>query len=282
MDDRALYARWQEMFSELIEELGNRYDPRVIYEYSSPLFFAHESERVNDPFNLALGLSRLEWLPDLPRGVEWPHYGGRAMEFIGQINLADLDMDFHPLIPTRGWLYFFIGDFWDQDFIPHRVLYFDGPITELERAVPLANLRQPDQLRDDTALLSFQSGFFLDASFEDSFHYYNFGHKPENAVLAEIKTPICSFLDGAPVRVGGFTTGIHGGGEDNYALKYLCGTDNIRDIPDGRAKPIEMLFSVDSMMGRCWGDVGYLDFFIRKDDLENRYFDNTYCEVIST
>ncbi len=32
MDDQALYQRWQEMFSELIIELGDRYDPRIIYD----------------------------------------------------------------------------------------------------------------------------------------------------------------------------------------------------------------------------------------------------------
>ena len=43
--------------------------------------------------------------------------------------------------------------------------------------------------------------------------------------------------------------------------------------------PIEMLFGLESTMGRCWVDVGFLQFFIRKDDLEKRNFDNTYCEV---
>ena len=49
-----------------------------------------------------------------------------------------------------------------------------------------------------------------------------------------------------------------------------------------QSEPIEMLFGLESAMGRCWGDVGFLEFFIRQKDLVNRDFDRTYCDVIST
>jgi hypothetical protein len=87
------------------------------------------------------------------------------MDFVAQINLADVEADFHPLLPSSGWLFFFVGDFWDQNVIPHRVFYFDGPATELVRTSPPDNLEPPEMVNTHFGLINFRSGFSLDPKF---------------------------------------------------------------------------------------------------------------------
>jgi hypothetical protein len=329
MDDQALYTRWQEMFSELIYELDDKYDPRDIYEHSMPTFFRKAIDLVEDPEALEMGVSRLEWLPDLPGDMEWPHYEGKAMDFLAQINLAELDPNLHPLLPNSGWLYFFVGDYWNQPVIPHRVLYFAGPVSELARTAPPANLEQPSQLCEDTALITFEPYFSLDPSFMDQAFGWGYSDDPNQIPLPDIKFPIMK-CQAEITRLGGYMYGFQGGGHDRQAILYLNGFDTlvryrILNIPpifrSEEAKqqyywereqkiidagdmertqaqverysgihknlreetaPIEMLFGLESTMGRCWVDVGFLQFFIRQDDLEKRNFDNTFCDIIST
>ena len=144
MNNGKLCGRWQKMFSELITEIGDKYDHHLIYESSRPTFFREEIKRVEGIDSVETGLSRLEWLPDLPPVVEWPQHEGKAMDFVAQINLADVEVDFHPLLPSSGWLFFFVGDFWNHNMIPHRVFYFEGPATELVRTSPPDNLEPPE------------------------------------------------------------------------------------------------------------------------------------------
>ena len=65
---------------------------------------------------------------------------------------------------------------------------------------------------------------------------------------------------------------------EQQAKKY----SEIHDEVENHTEPIEMLFGLESAMGRCWGDVGFLEFFIRQDDLANCNFDRTFCDVLST
>ena len=58
--------------------------------------------------------------------------------------------------------------------------------------------------------------------------------------------------------------------------------DNFEQQVEEHTEPIEMLFGLESAMGRCWVDVGFLQFSIRQDDLANRNFEDTYCDIIST
>jgi uncharacterized protein YwqG len=51
---------------------------------------------------------------------------------------------------------------------------------------------------------------------------------------------------------------------------------------ENHTAPVEMLLGLESALGRSWADSGFLQFFIRQDDLKLRNFERTYCEIIST
>jgi uncharacterized protein YwqG len=80
-----------------------------------------------DEAAIPVGNSKLGGLPDLPPGVAWPHREDKPLEFLAQINLADVaDFDREKLLPSSGLLSFFLDT---RRFGANRatVLYFEGP-----------------------------------------------------------------------------------------------------------------------------------------------------------
>ena len=329
--DQHLYPRWRKMFDELFPKNRRGIDPLLVYKNSTPTFFRSELTVIKGSDALEPGLTRLEWLPDLPRGVEWPEHQGKAMVFLAHINLADHEAGVHPALPVRGLLYFFVGDFWSKDpIIQHRVLYFDGPVTDLVRVSPPPELKQPDQLLQETALFRCKSGFTIDPWFMDKISGGDFGSDPKFEAYFPIEEVLSEQFQQTVTRLGGYPYGFQGGGQDRYAHLYLNGFENliqygyfdplpwftkpgqqeaylqqkyekivnvgkweqfeqeverynqIEDDLEKHGEPIEMLFGLESEMGRCWGDAGFLEFFIRQNDLANREFGHTFCDVIST
>lgn len=62
------------------------------------------------PHLLPLGASRIGGLPDLPEGMAWPSWQDRPLDFLAQINLANVaQMPGAEDLPSTGWLVFF----WD-------------------------------------------------------------------------------------------------------------------------------------------------------------------------
>ncbi|WP_061214419.1 DUF1963 domain-containing protein [Syntrophomonas wolfei] len=103
--------------------------------------------------NIRIGESKIAGIPDLPFTMEWPSVKGRPLSFIAQLNMEEL-ADILPqneLLPAKGWLYFF----YDNEEQPwgyqpeHReqweVLSFDGDPALLERRAFPAML--PDYCR---------------------------------------------------------------------------------------------------------------------------------------
>src|SRR3970040_1388436 len=60
---------------------------------------------------ILIGASKFGGSPDVPAGFDWPHIEGRtnpeAMEFVGQIRLADLPEPLPEPAPRDGLLSFF-------------------------------------------------------------------------------------------------------------------------------------------------------------------------------
>lgn len=324
------FQDWQELFRSIIGEVDGEFDPRLIYSYAYPTFFRDSLTQARGSNALELGLSRLEWLPDLPREVEWPNYDGKAMDFVAQINLSDLEVGFHPSLPEKGWLYFFVGDLWDQRVIPHCVLFFDGPITELVRKTPPNHYSALEHAFQDTMLIQFRPGFSLAPKFLDGISPSFFSTDPRYEVYQQIYEPLYSECQAEVTRLGGYPYAFQGSGQDRDAFLYLNGFETLirhgyfdatpwftnssqkddyyQKRQEGIVKsgdveqmeweisqyhkiekelekhtvPIEMLLGLESTMGRSWGDAGFLQFFICQEDLANRNFDHTFCDVIST
>lgn len=284
MNEQERYQRWLDVVRGLPGMADFGIDLRALYDHCLPSFFRDDLTTLPGADCTDLGASRLEHLPDLPRGMDWPQHNGKAMDFVAQINLAELEAGFHPRLPESGWLYFFVGDFWGERIIPHRVLYFDGHAADLVRTSPPPHLAPPEQVNAYTARLTFRASFSLDPYQHDR-------------ILGEVGFPLSRYheafeqldeLNPETSRVGGYSYAFQGGGWERDALLALNGYEEqvrqgafVEEALAACLQPIEMLFGLESALERCWGDAGFLEFFIRQDDLAQRNFSRTFCEIIS-
>jgi len=110
--------RWLETFHSICPNPDADVDPHLIFNHARPTFFREKLTAISGPKLSELGTSRLEHLPDLPHGMDWPQHEGKALDFVAQINLADLEADFHPALPKTGWLYFFCGGYLGRENYP--------------------------------------------------------------------------------------------------------------------------------------------------------------------
>jgi hypothetical protein len=171
--DEAMYRRWQDVFQAYVAKFQDQVDLRRVYENFRPSFSPLKYQSVQDP-SLPLGLSRLHWLPDLPKGVDWPQHNGQALDFLAQINLADLEKGFHPSLPDHGWLYFFCeGDYWDKPVLGNKVLFYAGPLENLTRVSPPPGIKPPEVIDEMTVLIEWQPGFTVDPVYFDQVFFGN-------------------------------------------------------------------------------------------------------------
>jgi uncharacterized protein YwqG len=258
-----------------------------------------------------VGRSRLGGFPDLPPGFEWPAWRGKPQEFIAQINLAELppsvaaDRD---LLPATGRLYFFYDQgqetwgFDPQDRGSFWVYYSDEPDTALSPAGP------PDGRGDGTGrplavttfepiqtIPSFDSPFFERLGLGDDFidQYIQIIESEERRVgLIEGDEEFGIDEDGPFHQVLGHPRTVQGSMEYDCELVragLYCGTS--QGYTDPRAKALKpnfdewvLLLQVDSDEnagreddgGWIWGDVGRIYYWVRRDDLRARRFDNAW------
>ena len=133
MDESKRYGFWKEQFEEVFS--GENIDPRELYEKALPCFYEKYDLKEKKDISV-IGTTRQGGFPDLPESENWPVENGKAMSFLAQINLGELEPDFAPYLPAQGWLYFFMGEFQNWVSIPHRILYFDGPVSQLKQTSP--------------------------------------------------------------------------------------------------------------------------------------------------
>lgn len=135
-----------------LDELGLGAYKGQILALAQPSIRLLPTEVASDTVHL-LGVTKLGGLPHLPPHIQWPTSEGLSLDFVAQLNLADLcALSPMPDLPTQGWLYFFALD-WDNYVIavhgyealyvppyakpwwkayPFAVIYFDGPLEALE------------------------------------------------------------------------------------------------------------------------------------------------------
>lgn len=254
---------------------------------------------------LPIGVSRLGGQPDLPPSIEWPRWDGfaeedfigangftfprgckpAALSFLAQLNLAEIP-DGTGLLPDRGWLFFFYDaeqqpwGFDPRDRGCSRVFYFDGDVDSLRRAEPpqvpkpleFATTKVTPWLTATLPRWDYQLGLDLDESVTDTYwelaENHIAGPEPHHRLL------------GWPKQVQGdmelecqlVTNGIYCGGTEGYE------SDKARSLEPG-AKDWIMLLQLDTDEagpGWMWGDSGCLYFWIRKQDLAERRFENVW------
>jgi len=249
----------------------------------------------SDAVRTQLGASKMGTNPDLPKSINWPtwtvpddHYsfagqfpittGKRLLDCIAQINLNEINhFAGAEVLPSSGFLYFF----YDMDALPggfdpkerdsFRVIYYNGPTADLslnfEKSAGTYPLAPCKVTYEQIWLTSMQ----LEFENEDKEAYItfleNYSPSGQHQLLGRpyvIQNPMeleCQLV----------SNGVYCGGPEGYVKenvdKWGAGVDDWR-----------LLFQVDSdeNMNVVWGDVGIVYFWIRKQDLANKNFENIW------
>jgi uncharacterized protein YwqG len=236
------------------------------------------SERVEEPA-IRVGETKLGGRPDLPSSFDWPRYDGLPQSFIAQINLAEVHpCDADGLLPAKGLLSFFYDS-------AQRVWGFD-PLQDGAWAVHYTcagdDLIRRDPPTDLPAEGSFQA-MRLHPSVEVTHAPWECSEVAAlNLTRDEQLAYGCLFEDGGETthRLLGHPDPIQGDMQLECQLVshgLYCGDSTA--CADPRAAELEpgavdwrLLLQVDSdnSAGMMWGDVGMLYYWIHRDALAAR------------
>ncbi|GAA0741581.1 YwqG family protein [Clostridium oceanicum] len=248
--------------------------------------------------DLPIGASKFGGKPDVPKDFKWFYYKGegldceiksRPLSFLAQINCEEMkEYDEDGLLPKKGILYFFYElssltwGCYPQDKGSAKVFYFDGDVKELNRT------NFPDDMEENFKLpeiqLDFSKKYDLPdyEEFTELYHYDNWDYYDEIRVLKgyeqeELDGKLLGYAD--LVQAGMLRECEKGANGIHYS--------GLEQIPDKKLKQLEkncsqwqLLFQLSSIMTKTFelmfDDCGVIYFYIRKEDLKKRNFDNCW------
>ncbi len=253
-----------------------------------------------------VGESRFGGAPDVPKHFKWESYKGfgmyddvkksRPLAFLAQINLADAaKFDSEGLLPKTGLLSFFYeieSNCWGYDPKDKgcaRVYYFED-ISKLSPA------KFPKDLSEEYRFPAYKFLFKSELSypcFEDFLTYHPNADKMwDEFSKAQQSLKIPDEIAENEHRMLGFADVIQGKMTSECELisrgYYLGNSEGYAKItPQDRQESEQckdwiLLFQLDSMRMEedgfelMWGDCGMLYFYIRKQDLAARNFNNVW------
>jgi len=227
--------------------------------------------------DLRTGDTRFGGVPDLPHGVPWPHWQGEPQAFIAQINLSQLaSIPAASVLPSSGWLHFFYTarqDTWGfdpKDRGSWTVLHFGGDVS-LTRTLAPDDLPREGRYQacrvtasERLTLPSWESKpverLRLSEAEEDLYFELLESFSPEgiHQVLGHPDQVQGDMTVECQLVTHGLYTGDQSGWSDPRA----------RQLRQGWAD-WQLLLQVasDDSAGMEWGDMGYLYYWIRRDDL---------------
>lgn len=227
---------------------------------------------VHPAARIPVGASRFGGLPDLPKGVTWPGARGIQLDFVVQLNCADLSRALPSAeLPASGWLWFF----YDVEHSPTGLMseekdlwavrYWDGPLEALSPAPA------PAWWVESTAFpscqLTVQPGEWL----------------------PDAKDPVVRALQLKPAEAqayGGALKKLRG--PENTPLHKAFGwPDTIQNAMEADCRQRvgrgdwRLLLQLDSdgAAHLMWGDSGRLYLWIRREDLQAKRFDRCWVLV---
>ena len=262
-----------DVFSELTSKFGLSRERDQIKKLALPASLLKTSA-VSES-KLALGQTKIGGHPDLPSGLEWPKFkDGKPLAFLAQINLAELQLATKLAdLPKTGLLYFFSVFGWqietesdpqlprgEYDFDWTRVLYHPDVRATLKRR------RTPTNVNDfKAARVEFVSmNCFPSHTKEPAIARLKWSDLIKDKFDGFVSTynRACGDQLGYPPR--------------NLMLGYA---DYEQEFVDEVAKKkLRLLFQLasDENAEMCWGDGGYIYFWIAPKDLAQRNFTNVY------
>ncbi|UWG96233.1 DUF1963 domain-containing protein [Dehalobacter sp. DCM] len=247
---------------------------------------------------LPIGTSKFGGNPDVPKDFKWFYYEGknfndeiknRPLSFLAQINCEEVKRyDGEGLLPSKGILYFFYElstmtwGFDPQDKGSAKVYYFDGDLTELTRA------GFPEDMDDEFKLPEFKIDFsskfdlpsyeeFIELNDFDNWDKYDEIKASKGYEQEDLISKLLGYADviqnGMLLECEKVTNGIYCGDLpkiDPETLKQLTRDCNhwqlLLQLDTVATNDFELMF----------GDCGRIYFYIKKDDLRLRKFDDCW------
>ena len=244
--------------------------------------------------------SKIGGKPYLPKDFIWPYYQGLPLSFLAQINLEGVSsLDKDKLLPDKGILYFFYElETQEWGYSPQnkgcaKVFYFeDSSNFEL--------IDFPKNMEDDYKIpefkINFKSNIIL-PSYEDFFNlvedkeklediteneFYDIYHSAYDELSKKYLVPIEKYIKllGYPDVIqnsmeeecAAIARGFNMGGI-GYPKKYK---EEIKKA----SKDWILLFQMDTVETSdyelMFGDCGHIYFWIKKEDLANKNFENIW------
>lgn len=236
-----------------------------------------------------IGTSHMGGLPDVPPGFEYPHWQGRPLCFLAQINCSDLTKyDFDNVLPHSGMLYFFydiVEQPWGYDPKDRGgsvVVYIPTSEALSKYELPLGSKVE------ELCLQEYSIGFKIIPSLPSPyastiFDRESFSQEEINNYFNLLDALEHEYVQDEPLhQLLGHSNNLQGDMQLECQLAFhglYCGDSS--GYQDPRAKVLEidasewqLLLQIDSDsdIGAMWGDVGLIFFWIRKSDLKDRQF----------
>jgi uncharacterized protein YwqG len=278
-----------EELSEKLEQAGLSRWREYLLRLAKPSILIHN--RVVEEDNLPIGISKFGGSMDLPADVDWPTYKGRPLWPMAQFWMPEVaPYDMEGVLPHSGMLYFFydmVDQPWGYDPSDRgawKVIYAEVERTELIRVRPGISMPEGYDISDiPVCTLDFTSELTIPSPWadeildllgdEDEDNYWNLTNPLSD------KSAVHRLL-GYPNQIQGdmdveaqlVSNGIYMGNIvdwDDPVVKSLLG-----GVKDWR-----LLFQMDDefdSIQRFGGDGARIYYWIRKEDLSRRNFDNVW------
>ena len=249
--------------------------------------FNNNSEIVNK--------SKIGGKPYLPKDFIWPYYQGLPLSFLAQINLEEVkSLDKDNLLPSTGMLYFFY-ELETEEWGYHPESKGCAKVFYYEDISNFSLIDFPENMEDDYKIPEFKVTFksnislpsyedfylFLkehdtfkeqDISFSDFIPLYDELFIPDNNYTKLLGYPEV-IQNPMEEECEAVTRGFDMGGVESYPKKYQ---KEIRSA----SKDWILLFQMDTVetddYELMFGDSGHIYFWIKKEDLKNKNFDNIW------
>lgn len=234
--------------------------------------------------------SRIGGQPDLPPDFTWPRCDNGSMSFIAQIDLDDAaKYDKESLLPPKGILYFFYDQtqqtwgFDPKDKGNWLVHYFDGDVRDL-KPMPFPGDIDEDarfhatsaDFSEEITLPPFESIFIdkLKLSKNDRDKYFDW-MIDQSKNMAEVRHKLLGYPDiiqnEMQTECQLVSNGLYCGDSSGYHDPRAEAL-----IKDSEEWILLLQIDSDDNAAMMWGDVGRLYFWIKKDDLAKKQFENTW------
>lgn len=244
-----------------------------------------------------LGNSRYGGVPDLPSSITWPMAEGRFLNFLMQINLAEVPKVRNNPLPKSGLLYFFLEDDGACTDVTAKVIWAPknkatlrkSPVTSHLAHEEFENLK-PYQLMMGTGIdiPSYGSVLFEKARTEAPATAAGDGADRLFALInaASGKQPRqkqVGQLLGCPSHVGSDmreNAHLRASGKENRIYDYEYRKRNKSKLRAAAAE-WEFVWRIGSSfeVGACIWDFGSLNVFVQTQELRTRDFSNAYVQV---